>query len=108
MLHAPRQHRDLRENALVCWASHDLSLVSLAAAIWADDGDCWAKEFEVVPAGASDGEDVGIIGDIAENLKSGMMSEKEVRVDSDATNVLENVGELHIIGIRAEAVEADI
>ena len=81
MLDTARQHGDFREQALVCRAGHDLVPVSLGAGVGPDDDDGWTEVFDEMPPGAGDGEDVGVGGDLAEDLEGGVMLEEQVEFD---------------------------
>lgn len=59
-----------------------------------------------MPTGAGNGEEISVVVDIAEDVEGRVVLEEEIHLDTDAANVLEHVGELHMLGIRAEAIEA--
>lgn len=107
MLDTWREHGDFREETLVGGTGHDLMGVSFRATVGADDHDSGAKVFDKVPAGARDGEDVYVCADIAEDFEGGVVLEEEVRIDADSADVLEHVGELHVLGIGPESVKAE-
>ena len=106
MLDTSRQGGDFGEQALVGWTGHDLMGVSLGAGVWTDDDDGGAEVFDEMPAGAGDGEDVGVGGDGAEDLEGGVVLEEEVVFDAEAADVFEHVAELHVFGVGAETVES--
>lgn len=106
MLHTRRQYRDLREQALIRRAGHDLVRVALGAAVGAGDDKSGAKVLEEVPAGAGDGEEVEGVVDVAEDVEGGVVLEEEVEFYAYAADVFEHGGELHVFGVGAEAVEA--
>ena len=106
MLHAGRQHGDFGEQTLVRGTGHDLVRVSLGAAIGPDDDDGGTEMLDEVPAGAGDGEDVDVVADVAQDLERGVVLEEQVHFDADPADVLEHVGELHVLRVGAEAVES--
>ena len=108
VLYTWREHGDFREEALICRACHNLVRVSFRATVGADDHDCRAEVFDKVPAGAGDGEDICVCADVAEDFKCCVMLEEEVHFYADSADVLEHVGELHILGIGSESVEAEV
>ena len=99
VLDAGRQHCDFGEKSLVCRTSHYLVRVPFRAAVWPDDDDGRAEILNEVPAGASDGKDIGIVTDIAEELEGGVVLEEEIHFNANAANVLEHTGELHVFRI---------
>lgn len=58
-----------------------------------------------MPACAGYSEEVRVVADVAEDVEGCVMLEKEVHLDADAADVLEHVGELHMLGIGAKAIE---
>ena len=99
MLDAWGQHGNFWEKTLVCRAGHDLVRVSFGAAIRPNDDDRRPKVFDKVPTSASDCEDVGIITDVTQELEGSVMLEEEVHLDTDAADVLEHIGKLHVFWI---------
>ena len=73
--------------------------VPLRAAVRTNDNDSWAKIFDEMPASASDGEDIRVRVDVTKNLEGSMMLEEEIHFYAYAANVLEHIGELHILGV---------
>jgi hypothetical protein len=59
-----------------------------------------------VPAGAGDGEKIHVTANVAQDFQGSMVLKQEVVVQRDSAYVLEHLGLLHIVGIRAKAVEA--
>ena len=82
--------------------------VSFGATIRPNDDDGRPEEFDKVPTSASDGEDIGVIADITQDLEGSVVLEKEVHFDADTADILEHVGELHVFGIGPKAIEADL
>lgn len=107
MLDARWEHGDFREETLVCRTGHYLMRVSFRPTVGADDHDGGSKVFDKVPAGARDGEDVCVCADVAEDLKRGVVLKEEVGINADSADVLEHVGELHVLGIGSESVKAE-
>lgn len=81
--------------------------ISFRATVRADDYNGWPEKFDKVPAGAGNGEDIGVCADVAEDFEGGVMLEEEVHFDADSADVLEHVGELHILGIGSESVKSE-
>jgi hypothetical protein len=50
--------------------------VPLASRIGSDYDDCWAKEFDKVPACSRDGEQIIVVGDVAKNFQCGVVLEE--------------------------------
>jgi hypothetical protein len=80
--------------------------VSFRATIGTDDNNTGTQVLDEVPASSSDSEEIHVIIDVAENVKSCVMLEEQVHFNTDAANVLEHIRELHMLGVRAEAIEA--
>lgn len=59
-----------------------------------------------MPACAGYSEEVHVVADVTEDVESCVMLEEEIHLDTDAADVLEHVRELHVLGIRAESIEA--
>lgn len=59
-----------------------------------------------MPACAGYSEEVRVVADVAEDVEGCVMLEEEVHLDAYAADVLEHVGELHVLGIGAESIEA--
>lgn len=59
-----------------------------------------------MPACAGDSEEVHVVANVAKDVKGCMVLEEEIHLDTDAADVLEHVRELHVLGIRAESIEA--
>jgi hypothetical protein len=59
-----------------------------------------------VPTCAGDSEEVVVCADVAEDVEGCVVLEEEIHFDADSADVLEHVGELHVFGVGAEAVEA--
>ena len=106
MLDAWRQHGDFREEALICRTGHYLMRVPFRTTVGADDYDSWAEEFDKVPTGPGDGEDIGVRADVAEDFEGGMVLEQEVHFNANSADVLEHIGELHVLGIRSKSVKS--
>ena len=105
VLHAGREHGDLREQALIRRSRHDAVLSPLGAAVGSHDHDGRAEELNKVPAVARDGEEIHVRADVAKDLNRCVVLEQQVHLDGDTANVLENGRGLHIVGIGAEAVK---
>ena len=88
-------------------AGHDLMRVALGAGVGADYCDCGAEELDEVPACACDGEEVYVGGDVAQDFEGRVVLEEEVGFYAQAADVFEHVGELHVFGVGAEAVETN-
>lgn len=106
MLYRRWERRNLRKYTLIGWPGHDLLRVALRASVDSDDGDAGAKVLDEMPTCASDGEEIAFVGGGVEDVDGGVVLEKEVPVHGDAANVLEHVGELHVLRIRPESVES--
>lgn len=106
MLHTWRQHCDFRKEPLIRWPCHDLVGVAFAATIWTSDNDGGTELLEEMPACTGDGEEVEGVGDVAEDVECGVVLKQEVKLDADATDVLEHGAELHVLGVGAEAVKS--
>ena len=106
VLHTRRQCRHLGEDTLVGWASHDLVGVSLGSTVGANYCDAGTEVLDEVPAGPGDGEEIHVVADIAEDLQCGVVLEKQIHLDSEPPDILEHVRELHVLGVRAEAIKS--
>ena len=73
--------------------------VAFGAAVWAYDDNGWAEVFDKVPASASDGEEIKVVGDVLEYVKRCVMLEEEVHLNAYAANVPEHVAELHVFWV---------
>jgi hypothetical protein len=60
-----------------------------------------------MPAGTSNSEQVKVVGDIAKYIDSCVMLEEQVHLYTDPANVLEHIGELHVLWVRAKAIETE-
>lgn len=80
--------------------------ITLGACVWTNDCNGRTEVFDEVPSGSCDSEEVVVVLNVAQDFKSGVMLEEEVHFDTDAADVLEHVGELHVIRVRAEAVKS--
>lgn len=69
MLHARREHGNFWEEALIGRPGHDLMWVPLASGVGSNHHDSRSQEFDKVPAGAGDGEQVHVVGDVAQDLE---------------------------------------
>lgn len=61
-----------------------------------------------MPAGTGDGEEVEVVVDVAKDVQSGVMLEKQVHLNTNTPNILEHVGELHVLRIRSVPVKATL
>jgi hypothetical protein len=107
VLHAGRQRGHLGEDALVRLPGHDTRLRALRPAVGADHHDGRAEVLDKVPAGAGDGEQVHVGAHIAQDLDRRVVLEEQVHVDGDAADALEHGRGLHVVGVRAKAVETE-
>ena len=73
--------------------------VSFGAAVGTNDYNRWTKVFDELPAGASNGENVGVCANIAEKLERGVVLEEQIHFNAHSANVLEHVGKLHVLGV---------
>jgi hypothetical protein len=73
--------------------------ISFRATIWAYNDHRGSEVFQKMPASTGDGKEIGFATDIAKELESGVVLKEKIHFDSDSSNVLEHVGELHIFGI---------
>lgn len=80
--------------------------VSLRTAVGANDRDAGTEVLDEVPSGPSDCEEVHVVADIAEDLERCVMLEEKIHLDTQPSNVLEHVGELHVFRIRPKAIES--
>jgi hypothetical protein len=106
VLHTRRQCRNLGEDTLVGWAGHDLVRVSLRSTVRANNCDAGTEVLDEVPTSSGDGEEIHVVADVAEDLQCGVMLEEQIHLDSKSPNVLEHIGELHVLGVRAKAVKS--
>jgi hypothetical protein len=106
MLHTWWQCCNLGEDALIRWSCHDLMGVPFGTAIWSDDCNAWAEILDKVPTSACDCEQIHIVVDVAKDLQCRVVLKEQIHLYAESSNVLEHVGELHVLGIRAKAIEA--
>lgn len=82
--------------------------VPLRTSVRADNHHRRAQIFDEMPASSRNGEQILIIVHVSKNLQSGMMLEEEIHLDANPSNVLEHIGELHVLGIRAPTVKTTV
>jgi hypothetical protein len=90
VLHARWQRRHLGEDTLVRRPGHDPGLCALRPAVRSDHHDRGAEEFDKVPAGSRDGEQVHVGADVAQDLYRRVVLEEQVHIDGDAADTLED------------------
>lgn len=81
--------------------------VPLGASIWADNNDSRTKILDEVPSSPSDGKYVGICVNVAKNFKSGVVLEQQIHFYTNASNILEHVGKLHVFRIGPKAIKTE-
>lgn len=52
-----------------------------------------------MPACARDGEEIEVVADVSQDVESGVVLEEQIHLDGNASNVLEHVGELHVLRV---------
>jgi hypothetical protein len=61
-----------------------------------------------VPTSSSNCEKIHVIVDVAQYVDGGVVLEKEVHFNTNPSNILEHVGELHVIWVRSKPIKADV
>jgi hypothetical protein len=79
--------------------------VTLRTTIRAHDHNTGTEILDKVPARASNREEINVVVDIAEDIKSGVVLKEEIHLNADTSDVLEHVRELHVFGVGAEAIK---
>jgi hypothetical protein len=105
VLYAWRKDRDLREDTLICWTSHDLVGVLLAPGIRANEDDTWSQVLDKMPTLTRDREQVNIVRHRSQNFECGVVLEEKVHLNTNPPDILDHMALLHVLGVAAEAIE---
>lgn len=73
--------------------------IALRSAVGSYDCHARAQILDEMPAGSGNCEEVHVIADIAQDLKRCVVLEEQIHLDAQSSDVLEHVGELHVLGV---------
>ena len=73
--------------------------ISLTSCIRSNHHHRGAQEFDKMPSRARNGEEVIVMGHIAEDLESGVVLKEQVHFYTYTTDVFEHVAELHVFRV---------
>ena len=79
--------------------------VALRATIRTNNCNAGTQVLDKVPACTRNGEKVHVVVDIPQDFQCRMVLEEQIHLDTQSSDVLEHVRELHVFRIRSKAVE---